>query len=41
METPLTNSSHPPLLTAKVRKLTCLLFQYDDLIQKICALFAI
>ena len=41
METTLTNSNCPPLLTAMVRKLTCLLFQYDDLIQMICALFAI
>jgi hypothetical protein len=40
-ETPLTNSSRPPLLTAMVRKLTCLLFQYVDLIQKFCALFAV
>jgi hypothetical protein len=40
---PLTNlklKTHP-LLTALVRKSTCLLFQYDNLIQKICALFAI
>jgi hypothetical protein len=41
METPLTNSNHPPLLTAMVRKLTCLLFQYNDLIQMICPLFAV
>jgi hypothetical protein len=41
METPLTNSTCPPLLTAMVRKSTCLLFQYDDLIQMICALFAV
>jgi hypothetical protein len=40
-ETPLTNSSRHPLSTAMVRKSTCLLFQYNDLIQKICALFAI
>jgi hypothetical protein len=40
-ETPLTNSNHPPLLTAMVRKLTCLLFQYNNLIQKICASFAV
>jgi hypothetical protein len=40
-ETPLSNSNCPPLLTAMVRKLTCLLFQYDNLIQMICALFAI
>ncbi len=31
----------PPLLTAMVRKSTCLLFQYVDLIQEICASFAI
>ncbi len=41
METPLTNSTFPPLPTAMVSKLTCLLFQYDDLIQKICVLFAV
>jgi hypothetical protein len=41
METPLTNSSSPPLLTAMVRKSTCLLFQYNNLIQKNCASFAI
>ncbi len=41
METPLTNSNYPPLLTAMVRKLTCLLLQYDNLIQKICASFAV
>jgi hypothetical protein len=40
-ETPLTNSSCPPLSTAMVRKSTCLLFQYNNLIQKICTLFAI
>jgi hypothetical protein len=41
-ETPLTNSNcPPPLLTAMVRKSTCLLFQYGDLIQMICALFAV
>ncbi len=40
-ETPLTNSSCPPLLTAMVRKLTCLHFQYNNLIQKICALVAV
>ncbi len=40
-ETPLTNINHPPLLTAMVGKLTCLLFQYNDLIPMICALFAI
>ncbi len=40
-ETPLTNSNCPPLLTAMVRKLTCLLFQYDNLIKMICALYAI
>jgi hypothetical protein len=40
-ETPLANSNHPPLLTAMVRKLTCLLFQCDDLIQMICVSFAI
>ncbi len=33
--------SPPPLSTAMVRKSTCLLFQYDDLIQIICASFAI
>ncbi len=33
--------SSPPLSTAMVRKSTCLLFQYDDLIQMICALFAV
>jgi hypothetical protein len=33
--------SPPPLSTAMVRKLTCLLFQYNDLIQKICESFAI
>jgi hypothetical protein len=38
-ETPLTNSNQPPLSTAMVRKLTCLLFQYNNLIQMICALF--
>jgi hypothetical protein len=38
---PLTNSSHPPLSTAMVRKSTFLIFQYDNLTQKICALFAI
>jgi hypothetical protein len=32
METPLNNSNCPPLLTAMVRKSTCLLFQYDNLI---------
>ncbi len=33
METPLTNSNcPPPLSTAMVRKLTCLLFQYNNLI---------
>jgi hypothetical protein len=41
METPLTNSNCPPLLTAMVRKSTCLLFQSDNLIQIICALFAV
>ncbi len=41
METPLTNSNCPPPLTALVRKSTCLLFQYNNLIQKICASFAI
>jgi hypothetical protein len=41
MVMPLINSSCPPLSTAMVRKSTCLLFQYDNLIQKICALFAI
>jgi hypothetical protein len=41
METPLTNSNRPPLLTAMVRKSTCLLFQYDNLIQMICTLFAV
>jgi hypothetical protein len=40
-EMPLTNSTCPPLLTAMVRKLTCMLFQYNDLIQKICASFAV
>ncbi len=40
-ETPLTNSNRPPLLTVMVRKLTCLLFQYDNLIQMICVLFAV
>ncbi len=33
MEMPLTNSSCPPLLAAMVRKLTCLHFQYNNLIQ--------
>jgi hypothetical protein len=42
METPLTNSNRPPpLSTAMVRKLTCLLFQHNKLIQMICASFAI
>ncbi len=41
METPLTNSSHPPLLTAMVGKSTCLLSQYNNLTQKICASFAV
>jgi hypothetical protein len=40
-EMPLTISSPPPLSTAMVRKSTCLLFQYNILIQKICALFAV
>jgi hypothetical protein len=41
-EMPLTNSScPPPLSTAMVRKSTRLLFQYNDLIQKICASFAV
>jgi hypothetical protein len=33
-KTPLTNSNCPPLLTAMVRKLACLLFQYNGFIQK-------
>jgi hypothetical protein len=41
METPITNLSCPPLSPAMVWKLTCLLFQYNNLIQMICALFAI
>jgi hypothetical protein len=31
----------PPLLTAIIRKLTCLPFQYGNLIQKICVLSAV
>jgi hypothetical protein len=41
-ETPLTNSIHPPpLVGCNGQELTCLLFQYDDLIQKICTSFAV
>jgi hypothetical protein len=40
-EMPLTNSSRPPLSTAMGRKSACLNFQYNDLIQKICTLFAV
>jgi hypothetical protein len=33
--------SPPTLLTAMVKKLTCLLFHYNNLIQKICTSFAV
>jgi hypothetical protein len=33
--------SPPPMLTAMVRKSTHLCFQYNNLIQKICVLFAV
>jgi hypothetical protein len=41
LKTPLTNSIVPPLSTAMVRKLTCLLFQYNNLIQMKCALLVV
>jgi hypothetical protein len=41
METPLTNSNCPPLVDYNGQKLTCLLFQYNNLIQMICTLFAV
>jgi hypothetical protein len=40
-ETPLTNSNRPPTVDCNGQELTCLLFQYEDLIQMICASFAI
>jgi hypothetical protein len=40
-ETPLTNSNRPPPVDCNGRDIAMLLFQYDDLIQMICALFAI
>ncbi len=41
MDTPLPIQIVPPLLTAMVRKLACLLFQYNNLIQMICTSFAV
>jgi hypothetical protein len=41
MKTPLTTINPPPLSTAMVGKLTCLLFQYNDLIPMICASYAV
>ncbi len=41
VETPLTNSISPPPVDCNGQEIDILLFQYNNLIQKICASFAI